>query len=329
MTRNARLVGLSIYHPEFCLDNDYYINHFDKQGKDIRRFLEHMGRNRRFIIQNNEENTLTMAEKVALDVLKKTNLKGSDIDLIIVATQTPEYTMPSNAIVIHDCIEANLDTITMDINSNCGGMLTSMDTASRHIMTNKDVNRALVIGSDFNRLVSSPDDEITYPNLGDGAAAIILEATEEPTGFMDSIFHSNPVVKDKILFPPSGLTNMISENTHDNFMNWIPFSTDPSNKSACMSIERILSRNNLTIEDISIFCFSQFSLADIKKITNHFSIDMDTVSYVGDQYGYTGVSSPFFALHEAINKDKIKRGEYILFWAVGGGFQTVTTLMKY
>ncbi|WP_042348621.1 3-oxoacyl-[acyl-carrier-protein] synthase III C-terminal domain-containing protein [Bacillus massiliigorillae] len=330
--KSVKLKDVEILHPNFQVNNDYYITHFDFKGKDIRSFLKHMGRDKRFIIKDKEETTLfSLSKQVASDILKKNNLKGKDIDLIIYATQTPEYLAPTNATLIHEHIGADLYTKTLDINDNCSGMVTAIDIASRYIMTSRDIDKVLIVGGDFLNVYADPDNEIAYPNFGDGVSAIILESTtdESNIGFIDSIGHTNPVVKDKMVFPKEGLTKMLMQNQTNNYLQWTPFSTDHSNFSARDSISTILNRNNLTISDIALFCFSQFSLADVKVISESLNIDEDKVAYSGDKYGYTGTSSPIFALYDSINSGKVKRGDYILFWTVGSGFHTNTVLFKY
>jgi len=85
----------------------------------------------------------------------------------------------------------------------------------------------------------------------------------------------------------------------------------------------------LSTDDVQAYCLSQFSIANIKAIQNHYGLKDQQLMYIGDRFGYTGTSSPFIALHEGIEDGKIKRGDLVLFWTIGGGYQLVAMLFKY
>lgn len=112
-------------------------------------------------------------------------------------------------------------------------------------------------------------------------------------------------------------------------MLWLPFDGAMSLPYVYEMFEQIVKRNNMTIDDIDHYCLSQFALSNINKIKEHFSIPEEKITYVGDRYGYTGTSSPFVALYEGIQSGKIKRGDTVLFWTIGGGHEFITMLYKY
>lgn len=327
--RKAKILDIDVYHPSKSINNEPFINHFNSMGKDIVSFLKHMGRESRYIVEDGEENSLTMAIMASERVLEKAGLTGKDIDMIVYSSQTPEYTVPTNAIIIHNSIGADNNVITFDSNANCGGMLVAIDHASKYINSSDSVNRVLIVGSDYNRLLANPKDEITFPNFGDGAVAVILEATNEDAGFFDAIYYTDSSVNDKIRFPEQGLSHMLLNNTNNNYMKWLPIDTNISMKPAYKSMRDILERNNLTKEDVAAFCLSQFSIAAIDGVGKELDIDQSKLIYIGDEYGYTGTSSPLLAFYHALKEQKVKRGDYVLFWTVGGGFQNITTLLKY
>ena len=118
-------------------------------------------------------------------------------------------------------------------------------------------------------------------------------------------------------------------NKSINSMLWLPFDGAMSLPYVYEMFEKILQRNQMTIEDIDYFCLSQFALVNILKIQDRFNIPDEKIIYVGDHYGYTGTSSPFVALYEGIETGKIKRGDKVLFWTIGGGHEFVTMLYRY
>lgn len=256
-------------------------------------------------------------------------MTGRDVDMIVFSTQVPESLFPMNALFVHQAIGARHDVAVMDSNANCAGMTVAVDQASRSMLSNPDVRTALIIGSDYNSLISGPEDEITYANYGDAACAVILERTEEDTGFIDSMYFTDPVNIDKILYPAQGLAATIQRNAPGKYIQWLPFDANMALPSTFDLLERILKKNGLEPQDVRAYCLSQFSLANVLKIQDQLELEDAQMIYVGDRYGYTGTSSPFIALYEGIESGRIRRGDYVLFWTIGAGYQLVAMLFKY
>ncbi|WP_416147266.1 ketoacyl-ACP synthase III [Salipaludibacillus sp. HK11] len=327
--KNIKIKEVAVYHPENEVDNNFYIEHFKKQGKDIENFLTHMGRKKRYIINNDKENGLTMAINASHHALDKAGMNGEDIDMIVFSTQVPETTFPSNAVYVHEAINGSSDALILDSNANCAGMTVAVEQASHYMRSNEHMKAALIIGSDFNSLISNPNEEITYANYGDGAAAIILEKTSEDTGFIDSISYTDSLNRDKIKYPENGLSESLRGTGNSNHIKWLPFDGAVCMPPTYTMIEKLLDRQQLTANDVKMYCLSQFAWSNIEKFQAHFKLADSQISYVGDQFGYTGTSSPFFALNDAIKKRHLQRGDYVLFWTVGAGFQVVAVLFKY
>ncbi|WP_019156730.1 ketoacyl-ACP synthase III [Robertmurraya massiliosenegalensis] len=326
---NIKIRDIAIYYPDNAVDNSYYLEHFNKKGRDSTHFIENiLGRKSRYVINNDSENSLTMAYEASINVLKKSHLTGEDLDLIMFTSQTPEYLATSNAIQLHNKLNGKHSTLTMDTNANCAGMLVAIDQASRYMQANPFIQRALVVGSDYNTLMANPDEEISYANFGDAACAVILEKTNENTGFIDSIYHTDSVTYSNTNFPRTGLSNTI-KGSGEQTMQWIPFDGSIAMPPTYQMFETMLSRNNLSINELDAFCFSQFSIANIKTIKEHYQLDEDKFMYIGDRFGYTGTTSPLLAFYDGIEKGRINRGDHILFWTIGGGFQLVAMLLKY
>ncbi|MGE8207656.1 3-oxoacyl-[acyl-carrier-protein] synthase III C-terminal domain-containing protein [Heyndrickxia sp. NPDC080065] len=326
---SIKIKEVEIYHPENVVNNDHYIQHFKEKGKDITEFLEVMGKKERYIIDNDTENGLTMGIESAKRVLKKANMSGKDIDYIVFSTQVPEMTFPTNALYVHDAIGAKENTISIDSNGNCAGMTIAVEQACRYMLSNDDISTALVVGSDYLSLVANPEEEITYALYGDAACAVILEKTEEDTGFIDAKYHVFTKNIDKIIFPENGLTKTLRGSSDSKFVHFELFDASFGTPITCDLIHDLLSKHQLEISDISAFCLSQFTLNDKIKIQEHFGIEENKVIYIGDRFAYTGTSSPFIAFYQGIKDGRIKRGDHVLFWTVGAGHQFIAMLFKY
>lgn len=326
---NVKIRDISIYHPEHVVTNEQFFEHFDRQGKDIRRLLTHLGRDKRYQIplEDQKENGITMAIEASKRVLAKAGLTGRDMDMIIFTTQTPEQMLPMNALFVHEAIEAPSHTIAYDLNGNCAGMNIGVEQASTYIRYNPQVNRALIIGSDHFTPILNPEEELTYPFFGDAACAVILEKTEEASDMLDAYYYSNPKHLAGMVFPEKGLANMLINGDRKQ-LKMTPFDDVESLPQTFESIRTMYDKFDLKPNQLK-YCFSQTSLATINQMKDELQLNEENVMFIADRFGYPGTSSSFIALHEGIESGQIKRGDYVLMWAIGAGYQFVTTLFKY
>ena len=327
---NVRIQGIEIYYPQNKVDNQYYINYFSEKGKKIDRLLEAYGRKERYIINDENENMITMATKAGEKVLKSCNLTGEDIDLLIIATQTPEYIWPTNALVIFKNLGINHKAQFFDVNSNCLGMMNAVSTANYTLKSNPRMKRALIIGSEQFSIVNNKDNEYLYPLFGDTACAVVLEKTEENTGIIDIDFLGDGErALDCVLYPRKGFSDLFRNKDSkidtfwDNFdASFIPGVAYELNKG-------ILERNSLTFNDVDMYCYSQYAIGMLNGISQMYNVDLSKFIYVGDKYGYTGTNSPFVALHDAVKSGAVKRGDTVNLWSIGTFWTTCGILMRY
>lgn len=326
-----RIRDIAIYHPSNKVGNDFYIKHFDERGVEIRGLLNALGRNTRYVIDHEDENALTMGFEAASNVLEKTGLSGEDLDLIAFATQTPEYIFPTNSLMIHRLINGAAHTICIDSNANCAGMTAAFEQVTRQMLANPRIRRALVIGSDHVLPHANRNDPVYYANFGDAAAAVILERDEEAIGFIDSIYQTDTYVLHNSLFPAEGLAKLGKTGVAAGEFNikFIPFDDSICVDAASQSIKTLLENNGIAPDSIKAACFSQLSLPNIKSVSENVGLNSDAAVYIGDEYGYTSTSSPFIALHQAVTSGQIERGDTVLFWTVGAGWQNVAFVLEY
>lgn len=327
----VKIKDIAVYHPKNKVDNEYYIEHFkNTKGEDHTRFItDVLGRQSRYIIDNDSENSVTMAIEASKRVLNKADFQADDLDMIIFSSQVPEYTFPSNAVMVHEGIKAGTKTGVFDMNANCTGMTIALDQASRYLLSNPHMTRILLVGSDYTSLIADPEDSLTYPNFGDAACAVILEKTNEEQGFIDSIYYTDTWIVDKVTFPRSGLSNKLKGYDDSNYLQWLPFDGAAALPKAYNIIDEMLARNHMKIEDIDAFCLSQFSLSFLESFQENYQMDKEKLIYAGDKFGYTGTTSPLIAFHEGIQNGNIKRGDTILFWTVGVGYNLIAVLFTY
>nr|WP_302595337.1 3-oxoacyl-[acyl-carrier-protein] synthase III C-terminal domain-containing protein [uncultured Cellulosilyticum sp.] len=326
--KNVKIRGIEVYRPENFIHIDDIISEFEKKGKDIEVLAkEFFGKEIIHISKDNKENSLTMAIEAAKKVLTTTKLEGKDIDMIVLSSMLPEYVSPPSAMLIHKAINGKSNTLCYDINVNCIGMTVAMNQICKQITNDKNINRVLLIGSDYNRIHVEEDNENMLSNLGDAACAIILEKTDEECGLIDSEYFIDTSTIDTVAMPRCG-----SSHIHEVDKKELRSKMQATPGDIAVVIEHIknmLERNDLTINDISMCCFSQAVLFIIEQIREELSIPEEKSIYIGNKYGYTGTSSPFIALYEAIKEKRVKRGDNILFWTAGAQLQYVFAIMKY
>jgi 3-oxoacyl-[acyl-carrier-protein] synthase-3 len=332
MATAVALKEVSVYHPKKIQHNDYYIKHFQHEGKDIERLLQALGRENRYVADYKSETTLTMAIEASKQVLEKSKLSCEDLDMIVFVSGTPEYFWPPNAVSIHKALQGKEEAIVYDMNVACVGMVVAVEQVSRNMLANPNIQRALIVGSEQMHRYAREDDAVTYASFGDGASAVILEKKENvEIGFIDSTYKVNTESIDKITFPACGVSKMFDENTSgiEKRIKWENVSNDNAFLSTVELIEKLLSRNNLKSKDIQAFCFSQLSKKNIYKVQEILKEDIKKFPIVGTEYGYTGSASPFMAFERAISTGQVKQGDYIVFWSVGAGTTACAMLYKY
>lgn len=327
-----KISRIEIYHPETVRDNEYYMNYFAKKGiarEESRHMLEEvLCRDKRYVIEENSgENTLTMATKAAKKVLKSLNITGAEIDMICLATLSPEYTIPPTALHIHDAIGARKHSICFDINLNCIGMPFCIDLLSRYMCANDNIKKVLLIGSEYLTYLVQPDDFLHYGAFGDLACALVLEKTEGESCLLDTAFLADSAQVNIARAPGCGYSHLLDSTPEQIMLKGVQCK---GNLEEIVSrVIRMIRKNNLSISDIKVFCVSQFCKAYSEQLCESLNIEQERVPYYGDKYGYTGCSSPLLVLYESIKAGKVKRGDYVFIWTAGYAMQESYLLLKY
>lgn len=324
---NLKISAIDIYHPKTIRDNNYYIDKFKNNNKII-EILKKVGRNKRYVISDQSENALTMAINASEQVLKNQKIDDGNIDIIIFASTTLEYLSPTNALLLHSALNIKQACVCFDINANCLGMFLALEQASVLLNSKTSYQRALVVAADHLTKIGREDTLIPSTIVGDAAAAMILEKTNDTSGsgMIDRVYQTDSRFKDTIVLPPRGFSN--SNTTYNEKIHWDIFSGIESVEFAAEALDTLLNNNNLKMEDISCFLLSQFTKYNIELLQEKKKIPWNKIEYIGDQYGYTGANSLFIAYASRLKKGLIKKGDIVVFWTLGAGYQTGLMLWK-
>jgi len=335
MGEKIRIEGIALYHPDKRLDNDYYIQHFKKQGKDVAHLLEDVfGRKERYVIDNRGknpseyENALTMQIAASKKVLKKCNLHGKDIDGIILVSQLNEYIAPPSSAFIHAAIHAPKHCFCYDLNMNCIGMIEAIQQASYYMKDKSKVKNILIVAGDNVNNILDKEDELLYGVFGESGCAIIVSNSGSESGIVEKECFIHNQVDEFIIAPKNGMSNVLNCEGKDFLSIQVgkgKFDLD----IVVQKIFQMLKENHITLKQIKAFCFSQYSKQNIQRLCELLGISTERCPYIGDKYGYTLSSSPFVALESWIQEGKVKRGDYVLIWSVAVGIQHSIMLLRY
>jgi 3-oxoacyl-[acyl-carrier-protein] synthase-3 len=334
MFHNVHIIGVGSYHPQTKVDNQYFIDHFKSYQLEDHTvaLLNKLGRETRTLASKGET-SLTMAVEAALVALSNSGLTSGDIDMIISVSDTPEYLSPCCALLIKNKIHAENAHAVFDMNSNCIGMLTAMDTAARYLKTDEKFKRVLIVGS----LLISPqarlDDMVAYACTGDGAAAIILEKRDEleERGLLGSRMFTDDAYYWSITMPACGISMIADEaiRNEDKKMVWKPFDFSFLSDQWSSLITTLLSDFGYRPDEVAHYFMSQFSKADLALTMKQLGTDMKETIYIGNKYGYTGCTSPIMALDDRLQSEKFNADDLVIFCSVASGYSMTALLYKW
>jgi 3-oxoacyl-[acyl-carrier-protein] synthase-3 len=265
------------------------------------------------------ETTSDMATEAALRALE--NSSPEDVELIVVATATPDAFFPSTACKVQAKI-GNKRAVAFDVSAACTGFIYALYTADS-IMRSKGVNRALVIGAErFSKIVNW-EDRSTCILFGDGAGAVCLEASEEE-GILAFDLGADGSYGELLAAPSVG--------SNEEFPYFVRMKGNEVFKVAVRtmveSAKRVLEKAGLTPEDVSLLIPHQANLRIINAIAQRLNLPEEKIFVNLDRYGNTSAASIPIALDEALRSGRLKKGEVALLVAFGGGFTWGSCLIK-
>lgn len=317
----SRIAGTGSYLPEKVLTNHDLEQMVETTDQWI---TERTGIKKRHIAAD-DETTTDLAYEAAIRAIDAAGISNSDIDLIIVATTTPTRIFPSTASLLQEKLGIS-GSPAFDIQAVCTGFVYALTVADKFIKAG-GVKNVLVIGAEtFSRIVDWTDRN-TCVLFGDGAGAVVLQASEEP-GILSTHIHSDGSY-NKLLHVPTGPGS--SSATEDSA--YVDMQGNEVFKVAVKTLSSIvdetLDANQLGKQDIDWLIPHQANIRIIAATARKLNMSMDHVVVTVDEHGNTSAASIPLALDVAVRDGRIKRGETLLFEAFGGGFTWGSALIKY
>ena len=277
-------------------------------------------------IAADDEFTCDLAEKASLKAMQAADKTSDDIDLIVVATSTPDVVFPSTACLLQERLGV-MGPPAFDVQAVCAGFLFAIDVADKFIRT-QSAKCALVVGAETFSRILDWQDRRTCVLFGDGAGAAIVEASEEP-GILSTHLHSDGRFKD-LLCVPTG----ISKN-YQNLQNGSAYVTMEGGEVfrwavTAMSdiVKETLEANDMTIDQIDWLVPHQANSRIINAIGKRTGIPENKVIMTVERHGNTSAASVPLALDEGIRDKRIQPGDFVLIEGFGGGFTWGSAMIK-
>lgn len=319
----ARIAGTGSYLPEKILTNKDLEKMVDTTDEWIR---ERTGICKRHIAAEGET-TCDLAEHASRLAMEAADCGPGDIDLIIVATTTADKVFPSTACLLQQRLDIH-GCAAFDIQAVCTGFVYALGVADQFIRTGT-AKKALVVGAEtFSRIVDWSD-RGTAILFGDGAGAVVLEATDEP-GILSTHMHADGSYENLLQVPVGISTNFDKVKAGEAY---VEMKGNEVFRMAVNTLGRIvdetLAANEMVKTDIDWLVPHQANIRIIQATARKLRMSMDHVVVTVGEHGNTSAASVPLALDTAVRDGRIKRGETVLLEAFGGGFTWGSALLKY
>jgi 3-oxoacyl-[acyl-carrier-protein] synthase-3 len=324
MRRYSRITGTGSYLPPRRLTNADLVTELGQRGIETSDewIVERTGiRARHFAAPDVTASDLGL--EAARNALQAASLKPTDIDLIIVATSTPDMVFPSAACILQNKLGAN-GCAAFDVQAVCSGFVYALSVADAMIQTGA-ANRALVVGAEVFSRILDFNDRTTCVLFGDGAGAVVLEASDSP-GILSSDLHADGKHVDILCVPGHVSGGGVLGDPLLKMDGQAVF------KLAVGVLEKaahaVLAKAGLTEADIDWLIPHQANIRIMQSTARKLKMSMDKVVVTVDQHGNTSAASIPLALDHAVRSGQVKKGETLLLEGVGGGFTWGAVLLK-
>ncbi len=323
----ARITGTGSYLPKKVLTNFDLEKMVDTSDEWIR---ERTGiRERRLAAE--DEATSDLALMASKEALKAAGLKAKELDLILVATVSPDMLLPSTACILQHKLGAK-QTPALDINAACSGFIYALSIADSFIRSGQ-YNRILVVGAETLSRLTDWTDRTTCVLLGDGAGAVVLERSKGKRGILSVNIFADGSMWDLLHIPAGGSRMPASKETVKNHLHYIKMRGNETFRVAVRTLERLvvetLKENGIKPEELSLLIPHQANHRIISATAKRLGLGLDRVMLTLDRHGNTSAASIPIALDEAVRTGRIKDNDYILLEAFGGGLTWGSALIRW
>ena len=320
---NTVIRGVGMYLPNKILTNNDISEFVETSHEWI---YERTGIKQRHIAAE-DEMTSDLAYQAALDAIQDANISATEIDLIILATSTPDQVFPSTAVKLQDLLNIRSGA-AFDIHAVCSGFIYALSMADNFIKSGK-YKKILVVGSEVYSRILDWKDRSTCVLFGDAAGAFILEGQEKDvinTGIIESIIRSDGQYRSK-LYCDGGPSMKISSDCYINMDGKEVYKHAVEKQTVI--VEDLLDSLGINVDDIDWFVPHQANLRILQTTAKKLKLKEEKIIVTVDRHANTSSASIPVAMATAIKEHKIKRGDMLLLEAFGAGFTWGAILLRY
>lgn len=322
----AAITGIGAFLPEYRLTNEELSQLVETSDEWI---MQRIGIRERRILKEEGLATSDMGAAAIKELLEKTGTKPEEIDLLICATITPDSPLPATANIINQ--KAGLvNAWSFDLTAACSGFVYALTTGSKFIESGQ-YKKVIVLGADMMSSITNYKDRATCPLFGDGAAAALLEPTEEDLGVIDHINRVDGSGAPFLHIKSGGSLKPTSYETIDNDEHFVYQEGQTVFKMAVSSMADVavemMKKHQLTGDDINWFVPHQANLRIIDAVGRRMGVDKEKVMVNIQQYGNTTAATIPLCLYDY--ESQLKKGDNIILVAFGAGFTWGTIYLKW
>jgi 3-oxoacyl-[acyl-carrier-protein] synthase-3 len=326
----ARITGTGSYVPEKVLTN---ADLGRMLGEDVDDFVSNVLGIRERHVCADDESTADLATEAARRALQSAGVGAEDLDLIVLATDTPEYVSPATSVVVQHRLGAKRAG-TFDVNSACAGFVTALDAASKYVIADSSYRNVLVVGAYAMTKFLDWTDKKTATIFADGAGALVLRAGEDGPGFLASKLVAEGSYHDHMGIYAGGARMPVTEEVLREgrwaklrFAKKYPSEVNTEGWPAIVG--DVLAKAGLRQDDVALFLFTQVNLSTIKAVMEKMGLPWERTHTVMGKWGYTGSACIPMVLDDAVREGKLKRGDNLVMCASGGGLNMACAAFKW
>ncbi|MCR9132788.1 MAG: ketoacyl-ACP synthase III [bacterium] len=324
--KRAKISAVGHYLPEYRLTNFELEKMVDTNDEWIRT---RTGISERRILKDPDKATAFMGAEAAKEALEEAGVDPLEIDLVVLATVTPDYMFPATACLVQEMIGAK-NAFAYDLSAACSGFIYALTTGASFIESG-NAKKVLVIGADKMSSILDYTDRNTCILFGDGAGAVILEESEDETGVINSIHHTEGDVNCSLYQHAGGSLNPATVESVKARQHYITQDGRAVFKKATMGMAdvslEIMQKNNLTADDVDWLVPHQANLRIIEATANRMGVTSDKVMININKYGNTTAGTIPLCLYDW--KSKLNKGDDLILAAFGGGFTWGAVYVKW
>jgi 3-oxoacyl-[acyl-carrier-protein] synthase-3 len=325
----AKIIGTGSYVPDTIITN---ADLSCALGEDISEFVSQViGIEERRVCAE-DESTADLGFNASARALEDAGIVAEDLDLIILATDTPEYLSPATSVVVQHRLGAK-NAGTFDVNCACAGFVTALDTASKYIAADASYQHILVVGAYAISKYVDWTEKKTSTIFADGGGAVVLKSSKMP-GFLASKLVADGSFHDHMGIYAGGTHMPVTEEvlregawTKVRFAKKYP--PEVNLQGWPRIVADVLKKSGLTLDDVGLFLFTQVNLSTIKEVMKGMGLPMSRTHTVMGKWGYTGSACIPMVLDDAVREGKLKRNDVVVMCASGGGLNMACAAFRW